>query len=350
MPHQRRQILPQLWPVFVLSQVFGVLPITLKSSNPQINKILLIYCIILNIIYHTIDCIAIFLVAVLNLSKPNVGPYEILSILTTFLSKTVLILNTYHTVLNSRKVLFILQEIVSLNKTLTIFHSTLIKIEIGLEIFCVIFVSGFLNAYFSGIYLVDNASFIEVFAFVSVSFCINLIQLQFYMICCILRYLFKSINRELWEYNNNIINKLDNNSTMTEDRLHELRKSYRTLCNLINLINEMYGAHTIINLTSMNVFLQTNIDDLLIYVYNVIFDIKHEAVGIGTYAILWILYEVSEISFYFLQGISLKNEVRVYLLLFLMYISCYYYFRAFSQELFYREKQIMRNDLNFKKQ
>jgi hypothetical protein len=305
---QRRQILPELWPVFVLSQIFGVLPINFTSNVPQINRKLFIYCIIINIVYHIIGPFVLFNFAVTQLSKPNVGPYEILSILTTAIARVVLTLNTYHTIQNSRKVLFIFQEIISLNKILTIFHCRAIKIEIGIETFCLIFVSGVLHTYFSGLNLNDILSIINIKVVVFISICINLIQIQFYMICCILRYLFKSINQELCNYNNEL--RLENKPMITETRLNELRICYRSLCKIIDLVNETYGAHTMLNITGMNVFLQTSIDDLLICVYNIIFGIEHEDAGVGVFAVLWIFYEILEIMLYFIQGIILKYEVR----------------------------------------
>lgn len=302
-------------PFFYISKILGLFPVTFDGKEFKCNKNIIIYSFVFNIIHQIIN-IVIFTVTNREMFFKTIETAKFINFIGEIISQACLILNyiyIYYAIINLPKILNLLSIT---SKVLNIGHYRFILWKF-VVISCVFHTSSAVSVYFFDTINVTTDGLQNVLLGMVSRLGITgrllsetVLEIQFCTFCSIIRYLFQAINLELFNY--------VKSRRVNDHRIKELQECYTNLVHVSIYINDLYGVSNLLHMVMLNVFIHTDIYELVQYVYDKVTQKQQHTFHVRI--IPWTLTDVFKCMFYFMESCNVVAEVSNMCIIILLFL------------------------------
>jgi hypothetical protein len=299
-------------PIYNISKVLGLFPVTFNGNEFKCNRNLIIYSFIFISINHIIN-VVLCIRSQKDLFIKTIDIDLFINFIGVLISLACLIQNyifCFYATKNLPKVLNLLEKT---SKKLKVrnFRYIMWKFVVLLSVFytttIVTLYYNMLNNPFNTTSKEIQEIFLQLLWFLANIFkyiSITVLEIQFCVLCSIVRYLFHAINLELRSYTDT--------GRVTNKRMRELQDCYNNLVQITVYINDVYGMCNLLNMVMLNVFIQSDVYELVLYIYD---KITHKQTHeFNLLFVAWTLTDVYKCVLYFVETGNAVAEVSKLLL------------------------------------
>jgi hypothetical protein len=297
-------------PIYYISKVLGLLPVTFNGNEFKCNKNLIIYSFIFISFNHIIN-VVLSIHSQKDLFIKIIDIQIFIDFIGELISLACLIQNYIFCFYATKNVPKILNLLVKTSKIIKICNFRYIMWKF-VVISCVLYTTTTITLYLYNPFKTTSYKIQDLFLellwllanelkFIS----ITVLEIQFCVFCSIVRYLFHAINLELKR-------SYTETERVTKKRMRELQDCYNNLVQITVYINDLYGMCNLLNMVMLNIFIQTDVYELVLYMYDKITHKQpHE---FNLLFVAWTLTDVYKCVLYFVETSNAVAEVSKLLL------------------------------------
>jgi hypothetical protein len=254
-------------PIYYISKILGLFPVKFNGKEFKSNKNIIFYSFIFISDTHIINFIR-FISKNKNLFTKTLEVQSFINVIGQTISQICLIQNYIFCFYAINSLPKILNLLLKTSRILNICNFRFIKWKI-LVITSVLKITAVSILYYNHQFKTTSDGIKQVIQdrlyFIG-NICKYLstiaLEIQFCAFCSLVRHLFHSINVELKSYTET------GRVRVTNKRMKELQHCYNNLIQVTVYINSLYGMCNLLNMVMLNVFIQTDVYELVLYMYD----------------------------------------------------------------------------------